>query len=157
MLTDWTECRMGGRTTVPLENQCNLNPWCLLIARFARMIFASFVCFIHFCFVCSSVAENIHWPSAGAWFSTYVHSARPLEQSMQLTEVEQFENAYVTRNRAERLVVRLDVPHIDDVKGNQFFVHTTEKCLIFKLFVNHLHPSKINLSAGPTLTTFCAK
>lgn len=41
---------------------------------------------------------------------------------MQLTEVEQFENAYVTRNTERQcFIVRLDVPHMNDVKGNQHF------------------------------------
>lgn len=73
---------------------------------------------------------------------------RPLVQRMKLMKAEQFENAYVTRvTRKIALSLLHRTPMWRQIAAKVIFFHSpAQECLIFKLFVNHLHPSKIDLS-----------
>lgn len=110
-----------------------------MIARFARMIFASFVCFIHFCFVCSSVADKFQWPSAGeigsqqCWLRS--RSTRPLVQSMKWLKWSNLKT-HMSHGTAEQSALSFGLTCSGEKKITvkiNFLCTSRKKCLIFKV------------------------
>lgn len=101
-----------------------------MIARFARTVFASFVCFIHFSFVCISIAEK-HRPSAGLLefaFRPCVFVPWSLVHRWNIDKSEAIWKTHMSHRIEWRTLYRLALVgrHIHDAKttitaSNQFF------------------------------------